>query len=272
MTSDTTRLTDDLLRRALAELADGRDPSLLLAEVLRGVDVTPQVARRPWDTRAWARAGVLVVAALLLVGAIGAAVVLSSPRPIPQQEPISVPGFVQPFTYRVPPGETVRLTARGPEPPLVLAANRGSRILEIFLVTGVVHDCRDVATLDRTGLNPAAFMDGLRDLLGAGMGPQRVTTLGNLPAIAADVDIASLPCSQLTFHESGLGWVGGNEPRLMDQPSSLIVARTNYGTVGALISASTEADYAEWLPIARAYLDSIVFNTGARPSNWPEGD
>jgi hypothetical protein len=279
MTTSTTRLTDDLLRRALAELADGPDASLLLTEVLRHVEAAPQVARRPWDTRGWGRAGVLVVAALLLVGAIGAAVVLSGPRPDPQpiptpdpQEPISVPGFVQPFTYRLPPGETLRLEPRGPEPPLVLAAEGGNRVLEIFSIRGSVGGCGDAASLDETGLNPARFMDGLRGMLGDGMGPERLTTLGNLPAMAADVDLAAVPCRALTFHQSGIGWSGVRLPRLLDQPSSLIVARTNYGMVGAIISARSEAAYDEWLPIARAYLDSIVFNIGARPSSWPHED
>jgi hypothetical protein len=271
MTTNATPLTDELLRRALAELADGPDGSALLTEVMRRADTTAQVARRPWDTRGWGRVGVLVVAALLLAGAIGAAVVLSSPEPDPQplSEVISVPGFVQPFAYRLPPGETVRLTPRGPEPPSVLAANSGSRTLEVFLVTGEVSACGH--QLDPSGFDPPAFMRGLREALGAGIGPITQTTLGNLPALSAEIRLDASPCQTLVFFQHGIGWGGGNEPRLLDQPSTLIVARTNYGTVGALISATTEDDYAEWLPIARAYLDNFAFDSGPRPSDWPEG-
>src|SRR4029078_13349951 len=46
MTGTTSRITDDLLHRALAELAAGPDADILLADVIRAVDSRAQVGRR----------------------------------------------------------------------------------------------------------------------------------------------------------------------------------------------------------------------------------
>ena len=119
MTTNSSRLTDDLLRRALTELAAGPDGDMLLRDVLGAVESRPQVARRPWDTRRWGRSAVLVaVAALLVVAMVGATVVLTQPQPSPpptrtplplSDEVVRVPDFLAPFSYRVPVGLSGKL-------------------------------------------------------------------------------------------------------------------------------------------------------------------
>ena len=87
MSENARHLTDELLQRALTELAADPDGTVLLTDVLRSVDSTAQVRRRPWDVRGWRGAGLLVAAALLVTAAIGSALVLSSRQPEPQPSP-----------------------------------------------------------------------------------------------------------------------------------------------------------------------------------------
>ena len=116
MTDHTLHLTDELLQRALTELAEGTDGTVLLNDVLRSVDSAAQVRRRPWDVPGWRGAGLLVAATLLVTAAIGSALVLANRQPEPQPSPsvpallprvISASDFVAPFTYSLPSGQRV---------------------------------------------------------------------------------------------------------------------------------------------------------------------
>ena len=281
MTERTTGLTDDALRRALAELAGEPDATALLNEVVRTVDRMPQVPRRSWTAPSW-RFGALVAAAVLATLGIGAAVALSLPRPDPQPTPsvpallpdaIAVPDFVVPFTYVLPEGEADELNARGTVMPYpIYGFHRGSASLAVFLVTGFVHTCEDLDAVDPSassgvlegtslGDEPALFIERLRDEVGVGIGPIRPSMLGNVSALEAEIDPADGTCSRALLHEVGLG-LRWSEPELRG-PSTLIVARTGESSIGVLISGADEAAYRDWLPIARAYVDSFVFEDAA---------
>ena len=100
MSENARRLTDERLQRALTELSAGPDGTDLLTDVLRSVDSTAQVRRRPWDVPGWRGAGLLVAAALLVTAAIGSALVLASRQPEPQPSPSApalLPGRDQRF-------------------------------------------------------------------------------------------------------------------------------------------------------------------------------
>jgi len=273
MTANPVRLTDELLRRSLAELAAGPDASQLLTEVLRTVDATAQVRRRPWDTRGWGRYGVLLAAALLVAAAIGTAVALSRPQPAPLPTPtvpvvpvadaIQASDFVVPFSYRLPASETVRLSGPvGRSLPYTIYARESrepTRRLEVFLVSGWVHSCAPATTTRPIAREPQALLEALRDQEGVGVGPISATTLGNLPAMAAEIDPAQSACAAVSFHEDGLG-IGGQaiEPSLSN-PGRVIVGQTRDTTIGVIISAATAEAYADWLPIALGYVNSFVF-------------
>ena len=122
MTDHTLHLTDELLQRALTELAEGTDGTVLLNDVLRSVDSTAQVRRRPWDVPGWRGAGLPPAATLLVTAAIGSALVLANRQPEPQPSPsvpallprvISASDFVAPFTYSLPSGQRVSLAPMG---------------------------------------------------------------------------------------------------------------------------------------------------------------
>ena len=276
MTANPTRLTDEVLRRALIELTGEPDAEVLLTEVVRIVDDTPQVRRLPWAAPAWGR-GALLVAALIVMLAAGVAVALSQPRPAPQPDPsvIAVTDFVLPFTYRVPAEEAERMhgigAGTGPFP--MYGITSGSNRLTVFEVTGNVHECgaRDTdpsassVTVSSVELSrdPTTFMDELRDEVGVGLGAAREAMLGNLPAVEAEIGPAAGRCSDALIHQNGLGlgWAG-LEPALRG-PATLIVASANGTSIGVMISASNEDAYSHWLPVARAYVDSFVFEGGA---------
>jgi hypothetical protein len=277
MTTNAVRLTDDLLRASLRELAEGRDGGELMADVMRTVDATPQLQRRLWDAPGLGRAGLLVAAALLLTVLIGTAVALSLPRPQPEPtpsadaelpRPVRASAFVVPFTYLVPAGETAELTYEPSYPAVIYTLRHGysqptrTRKLEVFLVEGHVHGCPSAseatATLDR---DPQTFLEELRDEIGVGIARIRPAMMGNLPGFSADIDPRASTCDLVYLHENGmgLGWAS-REPRL-DRPSRLIVARVGATTIGVRISASTAEELAVWLPTAQAYVDSFVFRT-----------
>jgi hypothetical protein len=207
----------------------------------------------------------------------------STPRPgqpagAPSSGLISVPDFVVPFAYQLPSGETVELSRTGyPDSPAVIytrrsvayAPNAGSRALQVFLVTGLVHPCEAEATRNPSGwttspstklkTEPMAFMEGLRDIAGVSIGPITATTLGNLPAVTADLGPPG-SCPETLMHENGLGLGWRNDEPALKYPSRLTVAKAGGRTIGVLITASTETDLAAWLPIAQAYVDSFVFD------------
>ena len=278
MSENARRLTDERLQRALTELSAGPDGTELLTDVLRSVDSAAQVRRRPWDVPGWRGASLLVAAALLVTAAIGAAITLSSRQPEPQPSPsapallpgvISASDFVVPFSYSLPPGQKVHLTPRGATTPAALygwGGGIGSRRLQVFVVTGSVHACPDLSSESgttgsvRISGEPSAFLQELRDTVGVGIGPIEPTTLGNLPASAAEIDPTRNACSPVLLHENGLGIHAiGLEPKL-DNPGMLIVGQAGLKTIGVLISASNKDDYAAWLPTAQAYVDTFAFD------------
>jgi len=278
MTETTRHLTDELLRRAMTELAEGPDGTILLSDVLRSVDSSAQVRRRPWDVPGGRGAGLLVAAALLVTVVIGSALVLASRQPAPPPSPsapallpqtFTAPDFVAPFTYSLPAGQTVHLTPKGATTPATIYGRGGgtpSRQLQVFLVTGSVHACPDLDSesgVDRIliGTQPSAFLRELRNTVGVGIGPIEPATLGNLPALAADIDPSRNACSPILLHENGLGiQATGLEPTL-DNPGRLIVGKSGAQTIAVLISASNEDDYAAWLPTAEDYVDTFAFDT-----------
>ena len=278
MSENARHLTDELLRRALTELAAGSDGTVLLTDVLHSVDGAEQVRRRPWELAGWRGAGLLMAAVLLLTAAIGSALVLASRPPEPQPSPSApalLPGvfsaadFVAPFTYSLPPGQKVHLTPKGATTPAALygwGGGIGSRRLQVFVVTGSVHACPDLSSESgitgsvRISGEPSAFLQELRDTVGVGIGPIEPTTLGNLPASAAEIDPTRNACSPVLLHENGLGIHAiGLEPKL-DNPGMLIVGQAGLKTIGVLISASNQDDYAAWVPTAQAYVDTFTFD------------
>ena len=266
MIDHAARLTDELLRRALVELAGSPDGDVVLTDVMHRVDGLPQIRRRPWDTRGWGRTALILIAALLLAAAaIGTTILLWHPKP-PPSEPISAflsqDTEIIPFTYRIPGGERGQLVPRvsGTEGSGILSRVGASQTLELFVVTGYVHSCEPPARAGSVELpaEPSGFLSGLRTRLGVALGESSTTTLGNLPAVSADIRGPGAPCGP-ALHLSGLGlgykrW----EPQLKN-PGRLILARDGDATIGAYISAATDADLAAWLPIAQGYVDSLVF-------------
>jgi hypothetical protein len=253
MTRNARTLNDDLLRRALMELAEGPDASALVSDVLRTVDSATQVRRRPWDISGSRRGGLLLVAAVL-TAAIGGAVALSSPRPAPEPTPspppvpdaaIRVENFVQWFTYRVPPGQSVLLETPQAEYPAHTLTD-GSRRLQLFSIWS-----QEVT-------DPVEVVQGLRDRMGSCITRIRPATLGNLPAMTAEFAPGPGRCSTLSFFAPGIG----TNAITVSDPSRLLVAQTSHGTIGVLISAPTDEELAAWLPNAEAYVDSFEFTTG----------
>jgi hypothetical protein len=57
----------------------------------------------------------------------------------------------------------------------------------------------------------------------------------------------------------GLGLAYGQYEPHLNSPGRLIVARAAGHTIGVFISAPTEQALADWLPIALAYVDGMVF-------------
>jgi hypothetical protein len=254
MTRTTLPLRDDLLRRALSELAAGPGADDLVADVLRVVDSAPQVSRRPWDILASRRAGLLMVAALL-TAAIGGAVVLSSSRPNPEPTPspravsgeaIQVDNFVQWFTYRVPTGETAGLREQPQSEYPAYVVTDGPRRLRLFSIWSP-----EVT-------NPVELMQETRDRMGSCISDVRPDRLGNLEAMSADFTPRPGRCAQLRFFSPGIG----TRTISVSDPSRLIVAQTSHGPIGVLISAPTIEDLAAWLPRAQAYVDTFEFTIG----------
>ena len=278
MSENARHLTDELLQRALTELAAGPDGTVLLTDVLRSVDSTAQVRRRPWDVRGWRGAGLLVAATLLVTAAIGSALVLASRQPEPQPSPSApalLPGvfsasdFVAPFTYSLPPGQRAHLTRMGATTPAELYGRdggTGSRRLRVFVVTGAVHVCPDESSTyyrqrpdQRGAVRLPAGASGYRrrryrtDPANHAREPSRVWVRRSIPRATR----ARRSCS------TRAGWAFGStglEPKL-DNPSMLIIGQAGLKTIGVLISASNEDDYAAWLPIAQAYVDTFAFDT-----------
>ncbi|HEX6655524.1 MAG TPA: hypothetical protein VF153_04860 [Candidatus Limnocylindria bacterium] len=291
MTDNARRLTDVVLQRALAELAAGVDGDVLLNDVLRTVDTRTQVGRRPWDTRGWGRAAALLAAAaaLLVAGAIGTTLTLSRPQPTPlptasstalpsaasrplptavpqNPTPIEVSDFVPPFTYRAPAGLYGDLFSHGNPAKVYFTDSRAglSGRFELFPVSGYVHGC-GVATgnaLPTSQLNtePTAFLEALRDKVGVRIGPITSTTLGNLPAVSADIFPTQSGCATVMLHIDGLGLSYAEFEPNLNSPAHLIVARVNGRTIGVLMSAPSEAALTDWLPIALAYEEGMVFD------------
>jgi hypothetical protein len=247
MTGYSARLTDELLRRSLVEMAAGPDAGQLLTEVMRTVDATAQVRRRPWDTRGWGRYGVLLAAALLIAAAIGTAVALSRPQPAPQPTPvppgsvIRVTDFFQWFSYRLPSADAAMLTSG----PRGYSLRDGSRELQLF----------DIWTQNVS--DPVSVVLELESTWGACIDRVRPAELGNLPAISARFTPGAGVCSALRFREPGIG----TTDVVISDPSTLLVAQTSHGMLGVLISAPTAEGLAAWAPIAMAYVDSFEFTT-----------
>jgi hypothetical protein len=271
MTDHAARLTDELLRRALVELAGSPDGDLVLTDVMHQVDALPQLRRRPWELRGWGRLAVVLVAALLLAAAaIGTTVLLWHPKP-PPSAPISA--YLSqdtqkiPFTYRIPGGERGQLIPRvsGTTGGAVLSRVSGPRKLELFVVTGLVHTCDLPARTGTAELpaDPTGFLSGLRTQLGGALSETSSTTLGNLPAARADIRGPATTCGPaLHLNNLALGYKTW-EP-VLKNPGRLIIARDEGATIGVLISAETDEDLAEWMPIAQAYVDSLVFERPTR--------
>ncbi len=281
MTSGPVRLTDDALHRALVELAGHPGDSALLTHVMRTVDVTPQVRRRPWDIPPLGRGALLVAAALAALG-IGAAVALTQPQPSPQPAPstpareperLTVAEFVLPFRYVIPEGETDEVTQLGgPGVYPLFGLFRGSANLTVFEVTGIVHSCElekvpeqsePVRVGQRLGTDPATYVEDLRNRVGIEIDEGRPGTLGNLPAVEAEIGTSETADCYPQAHVDGMG-IGGaaQEPELRG-PGKLIVAEAERRdrTIGVLIKAADQAAYEAFLPVAEAYLRSFDFYT-----------
>jgi hypothetical protein len=269
MTANTPRLTDDRLRQALTELAAGPDADMLLTDVLRSVDSQPQVARRPWDTRGWGRAALLVAAAVLLVAAtIGATLVLTRPQPQPQPtrtplplstELIRVPDFFAPFTYRVPLGMSGKLQADAHPDGFyaIKAKESGSATVTLFYMTGGMHGCPVDGDDPKTNDDVSALLQSLDE------GPVDQASLGGLPALTVGVDPSQGACRNAVFHLHGLNAPPLEAQLSLARPGRLIAASTGAGTLGVLISAPTDAALAEWLPVADALVSGIQFDDTA---------
>lgn len=196
----------------------------------------------------------LAAAAVVLMGAIGAAVaalgLLARPgqAPLAPTEPprIRVSGFVQDFTYAVPPGQTARLELTSQAPAYTVHHELGQLQLFSIWAGGEVTD-------------PVEVVEGLRETMAECVAPPRATMLGNLPAVGTDFRPTAGACGRLSFHQPGIG-IGDITA---STPSILVVAQTSHGTIGVLISAATDQDLAQWRRIARQYVDRFVFTSGA---------
>jgi hypothetical protein len=282
MTTNSQPLTDDLLRRALTELAGGPDGDMLMADVLRAVDSRPQVAPRPWDTRGWRRTAVLVAAAALLVAAmVGTTVVLMRPQPSPppptrtplplSNQVVRVPDFFVPFTYRMPVGMSDRLETSFLRNMIYSIGSKttGSEKLVLFRISGDMHaipgpdgtgECRSIGHEPATDEELESFLQGLDE------GPVTRTTLGELPAFTVAIDAAHSACRNSLFHVGSISGIA-REPELqLVYPGFFTAAWTPAGTVGALIYAPTNSALAEWLPVAQALLNGLRFD-GPAPSD-----
>lgn len=276
MTGHVDRLSDDVLRRALSELAAGPDADLLMADVLRTVDGHAQVGRRPWDTRGWGRAALLVAAVALLASAvIGATVTLMRPEPSPEpvrspipltNEVVNVPDFFVPFSYRVPEGMSGKLeTVSNPDSLYTIRPSAGSGTFVLFPITGTMHvfpvggatpHCRSQPSL-ATDDDVATFLRGLDE------GPVNQTSLGGQAAFSVSIDPSRSSCRNSRFHVDGLN-AAFLEPELqLVYPGRLIVARTADATIGLLIYAPTDAALSAWLPVADALTSGLTFDATA---------
>ena len=279
----------DVTRTVRSWLKEDRheDAARVLNLVLDEVDTTPQ--RRPlWLARRFPimstnafRYGIAAAAVVMALAGFAllsrgqnvgdratpspaptsTAVSTSTPPPL-SAEVIRVSDFVVPFTYRTPVGMTGELEAYPGEDRIYRldARTTGLGRLVVFPVGGFVHAC---AAMDggfgKLPLGPDAFLEGLRDTAGAGIGPISPTTLGGLPAARAEVDPTQGACPTVSFHIDGLGLSSREREPSLAQPGRLIVAQAGSETIGVLISARTTDTLAEWLPIAQAYVDGFVF-------------
>ena len=128
-----------------------------------------------------------------------------------------------------------------------------------------MHACPDESDTTigsvRISTEPSAFLQELRDTAGVGIGPIEPTTLGNLPALAAEIDPTRNRCSPILLHENGLGIGALGQGAEAGQPGHDSSSAQSRGmTIGVLISASSEDEYAAWLPIAQAYVDTFAFD------------
>jgi hypothetical protein len=277
MTTNAAHLTDELLRRSLAELAAGPDADMLLTDVLRTVDGQAQVARRPWDTRGWGRAMVLVAAAALLAAAtIGATVVLTQPKPSPQptrtplpltNEVIRVPDFTVPFSYRMPAGMSGKLeVSYTPDSFYAIRAKTGDGgSFFVFPITGEMH-AFPVTGSSRTCMSrpdPKNDQDLTAFLQGLDEGPVSPTSLGGEAALSVAIDPAHSASRNALFHIHGLA-ASQLEPSLsLANPGRLIVTATGAGAVGVLIYAADDTALADWMPVAAALVNGFRFDATA---------
>ena len=140
-------------------------------------------------------------------------------------------------------------------------------MLQVFVVTGSVHVCPDLSSDFRYRQRP--------DQRGAVRLPARASGYrrrrhrtdpspprsGTFPHWLRRSIPRAIACSPILLHQHGLGIRAiGLEPKL-DNPGMLIVGQAGLKTIGVLISASNEDDYAAWLPTAQAYVDTFVFDT-----------
>jgi hypothetical protein len=180
----------------------------------------------------------------------------------------TVSDFAVSFTYRLPVGANAELEGYGSANRIYLLDGRAGKsgTLELFPISGYAHGC---GTASGNGLptptvttEPIRFLEDLGSDVGAGIGQISETTLGGLPAFAADVDPAQASCDRASIHIDGMGLSYAKYEPALNRPGRLIVSRANARTtIGAFISAPSKDALAEWLPIAQAYLDGLQFQT-----------
>jgi hypothetical protein len=182
---------------------------------------------------------------------------------------ISVSDFTVPFTYRLPVGLGGQLEAHGSGNKVYLIDGHTAGLsgtLELFPVSGIIHGCGEgsgngLPTSVMSG-DPSRFLNGLREGAGAGVGSVITSTLGNLPAVTADVDPSVALCPRVLLHIDGLGLSYAHYEPALDAPGRLILTQLRGKTFGAWISAPTDRALPRWLPIAQALVDGLEFDTG----------
>jgi hypothetical protein len=286
MTTQHHRLTDALLRQALAELAAGPDSGRLVGDVLRSIESTQQVRGTTWPPRlGWRQLAIVAATALLLVTLVGSIALLSGvlPDPLPVPGPTLptpsasaatiLPGTADmqlpPFSYAVPQGSgLVRSTA---PTALIQQFTSGPRGVLVFRAVGGAH-CGSEGPPMPVRPSPREFLEDVESA-GIELGDISDLTIDGRPAAMVEIDGAAV-CTAADLHLDGVASGAGgisrfqttvkfyNASEVVEEPagrfSRLIVVDVNGAGVAMLVWAPN-ADWETWLPVAMEFVESIRF-------------
>lgn len=265
MTSDNFTVTDAEVKRALDELAAGPDGDLLVADVMRVVDTTPQARgsawRVPWMT---SRVAVIAASVLLLVAIGGAAVLLS--EALPEPRPPGTPGMLDlpgmELGYVIPENSGLgvhveRLDASWYQFSEITNPHGPGPTIDVFPAEGDVHPCpMSNGGSSRVPIrsSPQGFLEDLREIAGTGIVGETATTLDGYPAWSAELEAGEDRCGTADLHipPGSLGDV----PAFTGRSGTFTVVDVNGSSIAILISAQPD-DLQAFLPVGDAFVSSI---------------